>query len=89
MTHEQRAIVEWELTKAMMIFSESNSKTKGKAYAKEYFEKFCKDNNIDQAEAFLVVEEILSKKTNETFSYTDMIDFLRKEFFKSKEQEER
>ena len=57
-----RILVESDLSNAINAFYELNNRKISHEYAREYFEKFCKDNNCDRIETYRILAEVLKKR---------------------------
>ena len=66
MDDREKVLIENELYDRIQVFFELDDKKIAKQYAKEYFDKFCDEYNLDKMEVFNYLKELLesNKKQN-------------------------
>ena len=84
MTDEQRLLVESKLFDAMRAFHDLDDKEKREKYAKEYFNEFCIEANVDPEEAYAILEEMFEHKRKTTQFKYDYYKDLRSILFDKK-----
>ena len=78
LTNDQKTLIENKLCYALRVFHDLDDKERRNAMSKDFFWKFCQENNLDPKEVFEIIEKDLKDPSKRSFSnYQDSIEAIR------------